>query len=71
MTPARKLGFCIRKLRLEAGLNQVQLAVRAGMYRTNLSRVECGRYHIPRTDTIMKIAKALECKITDIYEVLD
>jgi transcriptional regulator with XRE-family HTH domain len=36
------LGACVRELRQEAGLSQVELAERCGFYQTYLSRLERG-----------------------------
>ncbi len=55
----------ITALRKGKGLSQVQLAELIGVSQKDISRWEQGNVK-PNTDTLSKIAKALECKIDDL-----
>jgi transcriptional regulator with XRE-family HTH domain len=52
------LGARVRQLRLEAGLTQASLSQRSGLFRTHLSRIECGTAN-PTLAAIVSIAMAL------------
>lgn len=52
------LGARLRKLRLEAGLTQAELARRTGIHRPNIARVEAGR-HTPSLETLTRLATAI------------
>ncbi len=53
-----RMGLRIAALRKIAGLSQEQLADRAGLQRTHISRIEAGRYAVT-LETIQAIAEAL------------
>ena len=53
-----RIGFRIATLRKLAGLTQEQLADKAGIQRTHLSRIEAGKYAVA-LETIQAIAEAL------------
>jgi len=53
-----QLGARLRKLRLEAGLTQAELARRTGIHRPNIARVEAGR-HTPSLETLAKFSSAI------------
>jgi transcriptional regulator with XRE-family HTH domain len=53
------LGSKIRTLRLAAGITQAALADRCGLFRTHVSRIECGTAN-PTLTAIVAIARALE-----------
>lgn len=53
-----RMGKRIAALRKIAGLSQEQLADRAGLQRTHISRIEAGRYSVT-LETIQAIAEAL------------
>ena len=52
------LGARIAALRRAAGWNQAELAQRAGLQRTHISRIEAGKYAVT-IETIQAIAEAL------------
>jgi transcriptional regulator with XRE-family HTH domain len=54
-----RLGRNVFMARRRAGLSQEKLAARAGLHRTEISLLENGG-RIPRVDTLMKLAGALE-----------
>ncbi len=56
-------------LRLAAGLSQVQLANLAGTSQPHLARIEQGK-NDPGTDTIAKIAKALNLNNLDVFQAI-
>jgi transcriptional regulator with XRE-family HTH domain len=64
MTPEMKqatrdrIGLRIATLRKLAGLSQEDLAGRAGLHRTHISRIEAGKYAVT-LETIQAIANAL------------
>jgi transcriptional regulator with XRE-family HTH domain len=53
------LGAKIKTLRLEAGITQATLSERSGLFRTHVSRIECGTAN-PTLTAIVALAKALE-----------
>jgi ribosome-binding protein aMBF1 (putative translation factor) len=60
---AIELGDMVRKVRLDAGLSQEELARRAGMTQPALSRLECGG-GIPTISVLDRIADALHATLT-------
>ena len=53
-----RMGIRIAALRKLSGLSQEQLAERAGLQRTHVSRIEAGKYAVT-FETIQAIAEAL------------
>ena len=49
------------------GISQEELAKRAKISRTTLSGLESGAIKTTTTDTLLKIAEALNKKVTDIF----
>lgn len=62
-----RMGKRIATLRKIAGLSQEQLADRAGLQRTHISRIEAGRYAVT-LETIQAIAEALGMTV-DIVDI--
>ena len=60
-----KLGKRIRKLRLEKGLSQEELAAEAGLHRAYMWEVERGRNISVKT--AYKIARALGVNLRDLF----
>ncbi len=60
----------IRKLR---GLSQNGLVIRSGVSRSLITKYESGERNINKAsvDTVYKLAKALNCSMEDIIDVLD
>lgn len=56
----------IRIRRTELGLTQEQLAIKAGIPYTTLSKIENDLVKNPTVNTLKKIADALEIKIDDL-----
>ena len=61
-----RIGQRIAALRKLAGMSQEQLAVKAGLQRTHISRIEAGKYAVT-LETIQAIAEAL-CMTVDIVD---
>ena len=61
------MGYKIRECREEMGISQEELAKRAKISRTTLSGLESGAIKTTTTDTLLKIADALNKKVTDIF----
>lgn len=57
--PNEVLGAKIKRLRQEAGITQAVLSERTGLFRTHLSRIECGIAN-PTLGAIVSIANALD-----------
>jgi transcriptional regulator with XRE-family HTH domain len=55
----------IRRIREERGMSQRALADRAGVVKSTIYEAEAGR-HIPRIQTLEKIADALGVEIADL-----
>ena len=65
-----QLGDNIRRLRLDAGLSQMQLSERSGIHFTEISRLE--RYgRDARLSTIVKIARGLRVPPADLLVGLE
>jgi transcriptional regulator with XRE-family HTH domain len=56
------IGRKVRELREEQHLLQADLAERAGISRNTVSRIELG-HHLPASDTIEKLAQALQVDV--------
>lgn len=61
-----RVGYQIRKLRLEKQLSIEKLALEAGMEYTQLSRIELGRINTSIYQ-IYKISKSLDVTIPEIF----
>jgi transcriptional regulator with XRE-family HTH domain len=64
------LGERLRKLREKAGVTQVVLAERSGVRQSHISSIEGGAM-LPNLVTIMRLARALPCKVSDLTSVFD
>lgn len=56
------IGKRIAELRKEKELSQVDLALKAGLDKGHIARIELGRYSVG-LDTLQKIADALDVKL--------
>lgn len=57
-----RIGKRISTLRKIQGLTQEELAIRTGLQRTHISRIENGKYAVT-LETLQTIAKALNHKV--------
>ena len=58
----------IKSLRKALGLTQVELALKLDVKRTTVCMWECGKSK-PRYDMLVKISKALDCSVDDLFQV--
>ena len=63
-------GRRLRELRLRRDLTQEILADRVGCSQSHLSTIEWGE-RVPNLLMIIRLALALECKVTDLTRVFD
>ena len=63
----QRFGRCVRKLRMEAGLNQTEFGERCGFYQTYLSRIENGQAN-PTLNAIEVIANALGLTVYELWQ---
>lgn len=61
------MGFRIDVVRKAKNLSQTDLSQKSGVSRTIISGLESGRIQVTTTDTLLKIASALNCSIEDIF----
>jgi transcriptional regulator with XRE-family HTH domain len=64
---AEQLGICIRSLRQETGLSQVEFGEKCGFYQTYLSRIENGKAN-PTINALEVVANALGMTIFDLFD---
>lgn len=64
------VGKAVRDLREAAGLSQVELASKAGLPQSHISRIETAAY-TPTHATLSKVAKALNVDVRKIDPCLD
>jgi transcriptional regulator with XRE-family HTH domain len=57
----------IKARRAELGLSQDQLAEKSEVARTVISQLETGTRDVITTDTMLKIAKALDTSVADLF----
>lgn len=61
------MGYKIKECREEQGLSQEELAKKSGISRTIISGLETGAITTTTTGTLIKIAKALDRKVSEIF----
>ena len=61
----RDIGRCIQQHRLQRGLSQETLAIKAGLHRTYLSSIERGQKRAT-LDTLIRVANALNLQLIDL-----
>ena len=61
------MGYKIRERRKEKKLSQCELAEKSGVSRTVISGLESGAITTTTTDTLLKIARALDTNVADIF----
>ena len=60
-------GYKIKEYREKKNISQTELAKISGVSRTIIVGLETGTYTTTTTDTLLKIAKALDVKVQDIF----
>lgn len=63
-------GERLREVRLTRGLTQGELAQRCGTSIAAISHIERGT-KVPTLTTLVRLADALECRVTKLVSVLD
>jgi len=61
------MGFKIKEARLGKGISQDELATKASVSRTIISGLESGSITTTTTDTLIKLARALEKTVDEIF----
>ena len=64
---SKRLGACIRVLRQQTGMSQVEFGEKCGFYQTYLSRVENGQAN-PTINAVEVIANALGMTVFDLFD---
>ncbi|MEE1920853.1 helix-turn-helix transcriptional regulator [Pseudomonas sp. 148P] len=67
---AMNIGAAIRKVRLEKGLTLEAVALDAGTYAGNLSKIERSQ-QLPSLELLHKLSQALGAKMSDLYAVAE
>jgi len=65
----KQFGTCVRSLRQQADLSQVEFGERCGFYQTYLSRIENGRAN-PTLNAIEVIANTLGLTVFELFEIV-
>jgi len=65
MRAIQRFGKQLQRLRTDRSLTQEQLAVKAGLARVYLTKLESGQ-HDPSLSTLVRLAKALRVSVTDL-----
>ncbi len=61
------MEYKIKKYREEMKMSQVELSEKANVSRAIISGLESGATTVTTTETLSRIAKALEKKVSDIF----
>lgn len=61
------VAYMIKELRKAMGLTQVDLAEKSGVSRTIISGLESGTTTVTSTATLLKLAKALDVTIDELF----
>lgn len=65
MRAIERFGRQLQHLRIERSLTQEQLAVKAGLARVYLTKLESGQ-HDPSLSTLVRLARALRVSVTEL-----
>jgi len=58
----------LKELRMKKGMTQQKLAEKSGIAQSVISDIENGATQDPRFDTVVKLAKALECTLSEFLD---
>ena len=61
------MQFQIKERREERGLTQSALAKKSGVSRQMICYLENGKMTVTKTDTLSRLAEALDCKVQDLF----
>ncbi len=70
MNVGRHFGDNLRRVRQGAGISQEELGMRSSLHRTEIGLLERGA-RVPRIDTLIKVASALEVPPGDLLVGID
>ena len=62
------MGYKIKEIREEIGMTQAELSEKSGVTRSIINGLETGRTTTTTTDTLKKIASALNRKVSEIFK---
>ena len=65
------LKFNVKRFREAKGWTQGELSERSGVGRITISRMESGALEETSAGTLVKLASALECDMSDLVSVFD
>lgn len=63
----KQLGHKLKKIREKEELSVNELAQKSGVSNSTIYKIECGEINT-RTSTIIKLARALEYKVSEIFD---
>ena len=61
------MNYKIEEARKRMGMSQAELAQKSGVSRTTISGLESGRVKNTTAETLLKIARALDVQVDDIF----
>ena len=61
------MGFKIRECRNEVNMSQEELSKKSGVSRTIISGLENGTITVTTTETLLRIARAMNKRVVDIF----
>ena len=64
----KNLNNNLEEIRKSLGMTQLQLSERADVSRKSINAIENGIY-VPSTVLALKIAKTLDCKVEDLFNL--
>jgi transcriptional regulator with XRE-family HTH domain len=65
------IGRNLAALRERLGISQAELAKRANIDQSYISRMEAGRNDNPSLDTLVKLARAFDMSVAELIAALD
>lgn len=64
----KKVGTNIKRIRLEKGIKQIDLAYLCNFEKQNMQRIEAGNTN-PTLKTLLKIAEMLDVNVIDLIDI--
>ena len=61
------MGYGIREVRMSRGISQSELSEKSGVSRSIINGLETGRTSVTKTDTLLKIAHALNVTVDELF----
>lgn len=61
------MNNCLKQKRVEKGYSQSELAEISKVSRTTIIKIEQGKLKYLQSDTMLKLALALDCDVGDIF----